>query len=68
VLRWEATHDMRGLSGWYGAASGVWNMWTVSLLRTALGQEQLVAASKSGRSSKLRGVPPIDRASLATMG
>ncbi len=33
---------MRGLSGWFGAASGVWSMWTVSLLRTALGQKEPV--------------------------
>ncbi len=51
MLHWEATHDMRGLSGWFGAASGVWSTWTVNLLRTALGQEPTMATSRSGRST-----------------
>ena len=35
---------MRGLSEWFGAANGVWSMWTVSLLRTALGHVQAATA------------------------
>lgn len=72
VLHWEATHDMRGLSGWFEAASVVWSRWTVSLLRTALGQEQTLGdfqqATAFGCISGLSPVGRLDAAVRQTRG
>lgn len=49
---------MRGVSGWFGAASAGCSSWRAGLLKLALGQELPVAASKSGHSTNKLSRPP----------